>query len=35
MLLEPVEAGEKVIVLDNLSTGFRGAVPSQAKLRSL
>jgi UDP-glucose 4-epimerase len=31
MVLALVDAGEDVVVLDNLSTGFRWAVPSQAK----
>ncbi len=30
MALELVEAGEKIVVLDNLSTGFRWAVPERA-----
>ena len=32
MVLELVDAGEKVVVLDNLSTGFRWAVDSRAEL---
>jgi UDP-glucose 4-epimerase len=32
MVLELVDAGEKVIVLDDLSTGFAGAVPAAATL---
>ena len=32
MVLELIDAGERVVVLDNLSTGFRWAVPSAAKL---
>lgn len=32
MALELVDAGESVVVLDNLSTGFRWAVPRAAKL---
>jgi UDP-glucose 4-epimerase len=32
MVLDLLEAGEDVIVLDNLSTGFRSAVPEGAKL---
>jgi UDP-glucose 4-epimerase len=32
MLLELLDAGENVTVIDNLSTGFRGAVPDGAKL---
>lgn len=32
MVLELLEAGEEVVVLDNLSTGFRWAVPPAAKL---
>jgi UDP-glucose 4-epimerase len=32
MVLELVDAGESVVVLDNLSTGFRWAVPEQAAL---
>jgi UDP-glucose 4-epimerase len=31
MILELLDAGEKVIVLDNLSTGFRFAIPQQVK----
>ncbi len=31
MVLELLDAGEDVVVLDNLSTGFRWAVPDQAK----
>jgi UDP-glucose 4-epimerase len=30
MVLELVDAGEAVVVLDDLSTGFRGAVPQEA-----
>ncbi|MGO9391501.1 UDP-glucose 4-epimerase GalE [Rhodoblastus sp.] len=32
MVLELLEAGEKVVVLDNLSTGRRSAVPNEAEL---
>ena len=32
MVLELLDAGERVVVLDNLSTGFRWAVPSAAML---
>ena len=32
MVLELLDAGEKVVVLDNLSTGFRWAVPQAATL---
>jgi UDP-glucose 4-epimerase len=32
MVLELVDAGEQVVVLDNLSTGFRWALPEQASL---
>src|SRR5438270_13449377 len=32
MVLELLDAGVKVLVLDNLSTGFRWAVPEQATL---
>ena len=32
MVLELLEAGEKVVVLDNLSTGRRSAVPEQVEL---
>ncbi len=32
MVLALLDAGEKVVVLDNLSTGFRWAVPAQATL---
>ena len=32
MVLELVDAGEQVVVLDNLSTGFREAVPAAARL---
>lgn len=32
MVLELVDAGETVVVLDNLSTGFRWAVPQEAAL---
>jgi UDP-glucose 4-epimerase len=32
MVLELLDAAEKVVVIDNLSTGFRWAVPPQAKL---
>ena len=31
MVLELLDAGEDVLVLDNLSTGFRSAVPDEAK----
>ena len=31
MVLELLDAGEDVVVLDNLSTGFRWAVPAAAK----
>ena len=31
MVLELLDAGEDVVVLDNLSTGFRWAVPEGAK----
>ncbi len=31
MVLELLDAGEDVLVLDNLSTGFRWAVPAEAK----
>ena len=31
MVLALLDAGEDVVVLDNLSTGFRWAVPAQAK----
>ncbi len=31
MALELLDAGEDVIVLDNLSTGFRWAVPDEAR----
>ncbi|HEX7532501.1 MAG TPA: NAD-dependent epimerase/dehydratase family protein, partial [Methyloceanibacter sp.] len=31
MALELIDAGEDVLVLDNLSTGFRWAVPAEAK----
>ena len=31
-VLELIDAGETVVVLDNLSTGFKAAVPSAAKL---
>ena len=31
MVLELIDAGEDVLVLDNLSTGFRWAVPAEAK----
>jgi UDP-glucose 4-epimerase len=31
MVLELIDAGEDVIVLDNLSTGFRWAIPGEAK----
>ena len=31
MVLELLDAGEDVVVLDNLSTGFRWAVPDQAE----
>ncbi len=32
MVLALLDAGEKVVVVDNLSTGYAGAVPEQAKL---
>ncbi len=32
MVLDLLDAGEQVVVLDNLSTGFRWAVPKAAKL---
>ena len=32
MVLELLSAGEKVVVLDNLSTGVRAAVPAEAQL---
>ena len=32
MVLELLDAGESVVVLDNLSTGFRWAIPSAATL---
>lgn len=32
MVLELLDAGEEVVVLDNLSTGFRWAVPNEARL---
>ncbi len=32
MVCELLDAGEKVVVLDNLSTGFKSAVPEAAKL---
>lgn len=32
MVLELLDAGEQVVVLDNLSTGFREAVPAEAQL---
>ena len=32
MVLELLEAGEDVVVLDNLTTGFRWAIPPAAKL---
>jgi UDP-glucose 4-epimerase len=32
MVLELLDAGEKVVVLDNLTTGFRWAVPAAAEL---
>lgn len=32
MVLELLDAGESVVVLDNLSTGFRWAVPEPARL---
>ena len=32
MVLELLDAGEKVVVLDNLSTGFRWAVPPSVPL---
>jgi nucleoside-diphosphate-sugar epimerase len=31
MVLELLDAGEDVLVIDNLSTGFRWAVPDEAK----
>jgi UDP-glucose 4-epimerase len=31
MVLDLLDVGEDVIVLDNLSTGFRSAVPDEAK----
>lgn len=31
MVLELLDAGEDVVVLDNLSTSFRWAVPDEAK----
>ena len=31
VLLELIEEGEKIVVLDNLSTGYRAAVPDQVK----
>jgi UDP-glucose 4-epimerase len=31
MVLELLDTGEDVLVIDNLSTGFRWAVPSEAK----
>ena len=33
MVLELLDAGEDVLVLDNLSTGFRWAVPHEAQVR--
>ena len=33
MVLELLDAGEQVVVLDNLTTGFRWAVPAQAHAR--
>ena len=35
MALELIDAGETVVVLDNLSTGFRWAVPDRATKSSL
>ncbi|HEX4894633.1 MAG TPA: NAD-dependent epimerase/dehydratase family protein, partial [Hyphomicrobiaceae bacterium] len=32
MVLELLDANERVVVLDNLSTGFRWAVPPEAEL---
>ena len=32
MVLALLDAGEKIVVLDDLSTGFRWAVPNTAKL---
>jgi len=32
MVLQLVDAGERVVVLDNLSTGFRWAIPEEASL---
>ncbi len=32
MVLALLDAGEKIVVLDDLSTGFRWAVPAEAKL---
>ena len=32
MVLELIDSGENVVVLDNLSTGFKWAVPSKARL---
>src|SRR5919107_811644 len=32
MVLELIDAGEKVVILDDLSTGFRSTVPSEAVL---
>ncbi|MET0532314.1 MAG: NAD-dependent epimerase/dehydratase family protein, partial [Microvirga sp.] len=32
MVLELIDAGERVVVLDNLSTGFQWAVPPEATL---
>jgi UDP-glucose 4-epimerase len=32
MVLELLDAGEQVVVLDNLSTGFRWAIPQEATL---
>ena len=33
MVLELLDAGEDVVVLDNLSTGFRWAVPDVGQVR--
>jgi UDP-glucose 4-epimerase len=32
MVLQLLESGERVVVLDNLTTGFRSAIPANAKL---
>ena len=32
MVYELVDAGEKVVVLDNLTTGFHWAIPGEARL---